>query len=236
MTRFAVPALVVCGLLFAGCRADREPTSFVTEANLPWLDGKMGWDLADHAEWGVGFDADSATAHFADMARMGVSVVRRWLFADCRAGIVFDASGAPTGIQPEVYEWLDFVMDELCPAYGIKMYWCLLSGLLDTSHLNIVTNAAIRRAYIENVLTPLAEGYGEHPSRFAFDLMNEPESDVAGRSGNYRRIGTDWTRCVASSGTVPRRYTPQLPPRECLRGRGGTLPATYRPDCTTVWA
>ena len=125
-----VACAIACVLLLPACRSERPASDFIVGANLPWLDGKMGWDLADHAEWGVGFDADSATAHFADMERMGVSVVRWWLFADCRAGIVFDASGAPTGIQPEVYERLDFVMDELCPAYGIKMYWChCIAGL-----------------------------------------------------------------------------------------------------------
>ena len=177
-----------------GAAADREAAPFVVGCNLPWLDGKMGWDIGDHAEWGVGFDAESARAHFADMQRMGVSVVRWWLFADCRAGIVFDASGAPTGVQPEVFDRLDFIMDELCPQYGIQMYWCLLSSLKDTGHTGIITDVATRRAYIENVVTPVAERYGAHPSLFAFDLMNEPEADVAARNGNGNgtRTGTDW--------------------------------------------
>lgn len=189
---FVSLCLVGCVLLWA-CDGPPKRSSFVVGCDLPWLDGHMGWDMADHAEWGVGFNAENTTAYFADMQRMGISVVRWWLFADCRAGIVFDASGQPTGIQPEVFDRLDFVMDELCPKYGIRMYWCLLSGLLDTPHSGIVTDPKKRRAYIDNVVMPLAERYGDHPSLFAFDLMNEPESDVAARSGNWKRVGTNWT-------------------------------------------
>ena len=60
-TRLAVSALLAGSLLFAACRAEREPSAFITGANLPWLDGKMGWDIADHAEWGV--DSDAGHAH-----------------------------------------------------------------------------------------------------------------------------------------------------------------------------
>jgi len=60
-TRLAVSALLAGSLLFAACRAEREPSTFVTGANLPWLDGKMAWDIADHAEWGV--DSDAGHAH-----------------------------------------------------------------------------------------------------------------------------------------------------------------------------
>lgn len=170
---------------------DKEP--FIIGCNLPWLDGKMGWDIAYHPKWGYGFDFETADKYFADMHKMGIQVVRWWIFTDCRAGIVFDEKGYPLRIQDEVLNHLDFVMNELCPKYEISMYWCLLSGLLNTNHFNLITDPKIRRAYIQKVITPLAERYRNHLSLFAFDLMNEPESDIAGSSGNWSPRGIDWT-------------------------------------------
>lgn len=152
----------------------------------------MGWDIAYKPEWGYGFDREKVEKYFADMRDMGIQVVRWWLFADCRAGIIFDQEGYPIGVQSEVFEHMDIVMDEICPKYQIKMYWCLISGLSKTDHFNIITDERVREAYIQNVLIPIARRYGDHPYLFAFDLMNEPESDVRGPSGNWSLRGTDW--------------------------------------------
>jgi len=58
----------------------------IVGCNLPWLEGKMGWDIAYHQKWGYGFDFTSAEDAFFDLNKMGVKVVRWWVFTDCRAG------------------------------------------------------------------------------------------------------------------------------------------------------
>ena len=168
-----------------------KPDQFILGCNLPWLDGRMGWDIAFHEEWGYGFDQSRVDQIFADLQKMGFTAVRWWLFADCRAGLQFDANGKITGIQPEVFDHLDIILNELCPKYGLKLYLCTLSSLVNTDHSGIVTDAEIRRSYIEQAVKPLAGRYRDNPSLFGFDLMNEPEADMRGRHGNLTPKGTD---------------------------------------------
>ncbi|MCD6505152.1 cellulase family glycosylhydrolase [Candidatus Poribacteria bacterium] len=187
LSRFLI-FIFISSLAFGGEVRD----TFTLGCNLPWLDGRMGWDVAYKPEWGCGFDEAKVDRYFADMHRMGVKVVRWWLLADMRGGVIFDEDGYPTGVYPELFEHMDYVMDRICPKYGIRIYWCLLSGLLNTDHFNMVVDEKARRVYIQNVLIPIARRYGDHPYLFAFDLMNEPESDVKGPSGNWSLRGTDW--------------------------------------------
>ena len=164
---------------------------FVLGCNLPWLDGKMGWDIAFKEDWGYGFDQAHVEKYFADMRRMGFRAVRWWLFADCRAGLSFDDKGRVLGVQDEVFYHLDIIMDEICPKYQMYMYWCLLSSLSRTDYLSIITDDAIRKSYIENALIPLASRYKDNPYFLAVDITNEPEADLKGRWGNWTSKGTD---------------------------------------------
>ena len=189
-----VIVLVVC-LFLPVAEASVAPgeSGFVLGCNLPWLDGRMGWDIAYHPEWGYGFDYAKVDRYFADMHKMGIKVVRWWVFTDMRAGVIFDDAGIPIAVQDEVVQHMDFVMNKVCPKYGIQMYWCLISSLVDTKHFDIITKPAVRDAYFQHVVRPLAQRYRGHPSLFAWDIMNEPESDVRGRSGNWSLgRGTDW--------------------------------------------
>ena len=167
------------------------PAKFILGCNLPWLDGRMGWDIAFHEEWGYGFDQARVEAIFADLQEMGFVAVRWWLFADCRAGLQFDADGKVTAVQPEVFDHLDIILNELCPKYGLKLYLCLLSSLVNTEHFGIITHPEKRRSYIEHAIKPLAKRYQNNASLFAIDLMNEPEADMRGRYGNWIPKGTD---------------------------------------------
>ena len=160
---------------------------FVLGCNLPWLDGRMGWDIAFKEDWGYGFDQAHVEKYFADMRRMGFSAVRWWLFADCRAGLSFDEKGCVLGIQEEVYYHLDIIMNEICPKYQIYMYWCLLSGLHQTDHFSIITDDAIRKSFILHALIPLVSRYKDNPYFFAVDIINEPEADLKGRWGNWTK-------------------------------------------------
>ncbi|MCZ6679484.1 MAG: cellulase family glycosylhydrolase [Candidatus Poribacteria bacterium] len=197
MNRYGILRLALTLLiLFSGGQAappEPSPKSepFILGCNLPWLDGRMGWDIAYHEEWGYGFDQPRVEAIFADLQEIGFTSVRWWLFADCRAGLRFDAEGKVTGVQPEVFDHLDIILNELCPKYGLTLYLCLLSSLVNSDHFGIITDPAIRQSYIEHAVKPLAQRYRDNPSLFAIDLMNEPEADIRGRYGNWTPKGTD---------------------------------------------
>jgi len=85
-TKILVFPLLISSLAFGGEVRD----TFILGCNLPWLDGRMGWDVAYKPEWGCGFDEAKVDRYFADMHRMGAKVVRWWLLADMRGGVIFD--------------------------------------------------------------------------------------------------------------------------------------------------
>ena len=191
-----VLTMLVSLILFSGVqvipsKSVRRSEPFVLGCNLPWLDGRMGWDIAFHEEWGYGFDQPRIEVIFADLQEIGFTAVRWWLFADCRAGLRFDADGKVTGIQSEVLSHLDIILNELCPKYGLTLYLCLLSSLINSDHFGIITHSSIRQSYIEHVVKPLVRRYHNNPSLYAIDLMNEPEADIRGRYGNWTPKGTD---------------------------------------------
>ncbi len=166
--------------------------------NLAWLNGCYGHDfghLPAHLDWGVDFNADDLDKYFADMTRMNVNVVRIFVFESLE-GLQFDRNGHVDSIDPDLTKNFDTTL-QLARKHGLHLYLCLANDFLKTcrkDHVrDIIGDAEARRAYLEKAVRPFVARYLGDPVVFAFDIMNEPEQDIAGSNGNWTADGHTWS-------------------------------------------
>ncbi len=186
------------------------PTPFWFGCNYPWsTDGTVvyyGLDFGANV-WGSHLGVSTRRAavarDFADMASLGFTVARWFVFGDGRAGIVYDDGGLPIGPDPHFFGDLDAAL-EIARGAGIRLDLVLLDhrwmfdGVRDTiadpatgalfeaslpqGRWRVLHSAAGRTALFERVIDPLVRRYGPLGDRadladqiLAFELMNEPD-------------------------------------------------------------
>ena len=178
--------------------------------NYPWsTDGRTvfyGLDFGANvwgSHLGVSTRRDAVARDFAQMASLGFTVARWFVFADGRAGIVYDASGMPDAPDSLLFDDMDAAL-EIARDVGMRIDFVLLDhrwmfeGVRDsiadpaTGDLLEATlpagRAAIllspdgRDALIERVFLPIVHRYGPAGARrdlaphvLAYELMNEPD-------------------------------------------------------------
>jgi hypothetical protein len=160
---------------------------YVNGADYPWL--HYGNDFGANA-WGAYGVHDPGTratvdADFGRMEQQGIHFARWWLFADGRAGIVWDSGGMPKGLDQYVFADLDAALG-LAQEHHIYLELVLtdVSLLYKAAHVNgvqtggrpyLVSTPAGQQALLANVLNPLFQRYGQNPQVLAYEVMNEPE-------------------------------------------------------------
>jgi hypothetical protein len=204
----------------------RDPQRFVIGVNLPWV--TYGVDVGA-SRWfpngGLG-SQPAARARldraFATFARDGVAVARVFLLCDARSGVVFDARGAPIGIDDAVLTDID-VLVETARSHGIGLMPVLLdfhlcgpakvvNGVQLGGRSLVVESPDAGAAFIARVLRPIVERYGRDEAVVAWDVMNEPEWCVRrpwrlGRSrvsfGALQRFLGEAVACVRQTARQP---------------------------------
>jgi hypothetical protein len=178
--------------------------------NYPWsTDGAVvyyGLDFGANV-WGSHLGVSSRRAaiarDFAEMAALGVAVVRWFVFCDGRSGIVYDEIGLPIGIDDHFYGDMDTAL-EIARDAGIQLVLVLLdhrwmfdgvretiadpvSGLVLQARLpdgraRVLLDERGHDALFEHVLVPVLRRYGPAGARadladrvVAWELMNEPD-------------------------------------------------------------
>ena len=178
--------------------------------NYPWsTDGTTvyyGLDFGANL-WGshVGVSTRRAEIErdFAQMAALGFTVVRWFVFADGRSGIVYDEVGLPLGPDARVFTDVDAAL-EIAGNVGVRLNFVLLdhrwmfkgvpdmmadpaTGVLLEARLpegraHVLRTREGRNALMTNVVEPLVRRYGYAGTRadlgghvFAFEFMNEPD-------------------------------------------------------------
>jgi hypothetical protein len=122
---------------------------------------------------------------FAALASDGVSMVRTFLLCDARSGVQFDGYGVPTGLDDAVFPDMDTLLAaarrhhvRLMPVL-LDLYLCSPSTIGDDVQLGgrsrLLTDTDARRAFVDLVLRPIVERYGNDETIVAWDVMNEPE-------------------------------------------------------------
>lgn len=177
---------------------------FIKGVNLPWFDGACGHDFGrslTHPDWDISYSRAKAEVRFADIGRMDASVMRMWVFQNL-SGVVFDKEGYASHIDPAFLENVKEAV-EIANRNGVNCYLCILSNVADDHHKHcdcgnrirmkdIVRDREARAKFINNILVPFTDAFRNDPGVFAFDVVNEPEYQIAGRTGNWTEEGYSW--------------------------------------------
>jgi hypothetical protein len=198
---------------------------FVVGANLPWI--RYGCDFGGnqwHPDGGVADPLMTAELRrlLSTLSAQGLSVVRWFLFCDGRAGIRFDGSSDPIGLDDHVLADLDAALTVAADARVRVMFtlfdflWCRprtrVGGVDLGGHRRLFAHADVRAALLERIVAPVLELAGRHPAVWAWDVINEPEWVTFGRgtwhpwalrSSHLRALITDVVTLAHARTTQP---------------------------------
>jgi hypothetical protein len=183
---------------------------FIHGCNYPWsTDGHTvfyGLDFGRNiwgSHLGVSTRRAAVAADFAIMASLGFTAARWFVFADGRAGIVYDDRRLPAGLDAHFFVDLDAGL-ECARDAGIRVVLVLLDhrwmfeGVRDTfadpvtgtlldarlpeGRARVLHSSVGRQALLLQVIAPIAQRYGHGGARadlgdsiLAYELMNEPD-------------------------------------------------------------
>jgi len=147
--------------------------------NYPWtvFQGKsnygcdFGWNKWNsHA--GVTTHIDDVRADFESMAASGYEVSRWFVFTDGRGGIEWGPNGELVGFADRFFDDMDAAV-EIAGSTGVRL--CLV--LIDFAWLDDpLRRAALESpAFIDRVLDPFLDRYGNHDAIHSYDVINEPD-------------------------------------------------------------
>jgi hypothetical protein len=178
--------------------------------NYPWsTDGQTifyGLDFGANiwgSHLGVSTRRQAIAGDFAEMARLGFTCARWFLFCDGRAGIVYDERGMPLGPDPHLFADLDAAL-EIARDSGVRLVFVLtdhrwmfagvremladpvtgdlLEASLPQGRASVLLMSGGRAALLRRVVTPLVRRYGRDGERrdlgdaiLAYEFMNEPD-------------------------------------------------------------
>jgi hypothetical protein len=204
----------------------REPDRFVVGVNLPWVG--YGTDVGASLWFPDGGLSRQPVAlerldrTLASIARDGVSVVRLFLLCDARSGVRFDAHGFPLGIDEAVIPDVDAMLTAarrhhvgLMPVL-LDFHLCgaptIVEGVQLGGRSRIIADRDAGVAFIDRVLRPIVERFGRDDGVIAWDVFNEPEWCLRGRSvpgrtavsfDSLQRFLGETVRCVQRSARQP---------------------------------
>jgi hypothetical protein len=198
--------------------------------NYPWsTDGTTvfyGMDFGANV-WGthvgVSTRRHEVARDFLQMARLGFTVVRWFVFCDGRSGIEYDDHGLPAGPDPHVFDDIDAALD-IARDVDIQLVlvlldhrWmfegvpdmiadpstgALLEARLPEGRAHVLNTHTGRDALLGNVVAPLVRRYGRGGARsdlatqiLAFEFMNEPDFVVE-----------EWERDLSQHVSRPLRF------------------------------
>lgn len=158
-------------------------SDFLFGVNLPWFDGAYGHDLgreAQHPNYGVWYDvkgnSDKVSSYFNDIDAIGFRVVRVWLM-ERSEGWEVDKDGIITKLNDAFLRNVDDVVAR-AKANHVKLYLCLTTGCGEIDFPSHLKDPKQQKAYLENCVKPLAKRFKGNDTIFAFDIINEIESEL----------------------------------------------------------
>lgn len=184
--------------------------TYLHGCNYPWsTDGETifyGLDFGANV-WGSHLGVSTRRAavarDFAQMAALGFTSTRWFIFCDGRAGIVYDDAGLPIGPDPHLFADLDAALETARDA-GVRIDFVLfdhrwmraglrhtiadpvtgvlLDARLPDGRARVLLSAAGRDSLFDRVIVPLVRRYGRSgeradlaPAILAYEFMNEPD-------------------------------------------------------------
>ena len=198
--------------------------------NYPWsADGGTafyGMDFGANlwgSHLGVSTRRAAVTRDFAQMATLGFTVARWFVFCDGRSGIVYDQAGLPQRLDDCFFADMDAALEiaagaDMRLALVVLDHRWMYSGIPDAvtdpttgvlfdvtlpdGRSRVLTTRAGREALLAHVLEPLVRRYARGgmradlgPQVFAYELMNEPDFVVE-----------EWERDLSRRVSQPLRF------------------------------
>ena len=164
--------------------------SYLLGANYAWWN--YGTDFGTGG-WGKYTDWGDVADNFAAMHAQGVRVVRWWVFADGRYSPDFSADGTVSGLDASFLPDIDRALQIAADSHIVLLLTVMdssmwsganYSGAVELGgHAGIVTDPLIQQSFLDGALKPLLLHVAASPNRTAvlgYDLVNEPESQMAG--------------------------------------------------------
>jgi hypothetical protein len=164
------------------------PSPFLVGVNLPWI--RYGGDFganAWHPAGGVHLperqvELETACARMADA---GMDLVRWFVLADGRAGLVERADGRIVGIDDHVRRDLEAAL-AILDRYKLRAICALtdytlcaparvVAGVRTGGRRHLVARPADRDGFMAHVVEPLVASAGASDVVYAWDVINEPE-------------------------------------------------------------
>jgi hypothetical protein len=178
--------------------------------NYPWsTDGTTifyGLDFGANvwgSHLGVSTRREAVARDFAEMASLGFTVARWFVFCDGRSGIVYDDAGMPLRPDPHLFSDMDCAL-EIARAAAMRIDFVLLDhrwmfeGVRETiadpatgallearlpeGRAPVLHSSRGRLALVDRVFLPIVRRYGPRGDRadlseqvLAYELMNEPD-------------------------------------------------------------
>lgn len=163
------------------------PPGFLVGANLPWLRyGEFGANAwSPRGGLSCRPDRDRILARLQEVAGCGVTAVRWFLLCDGRAGIRYDESGVPSGVDEALFADVETAL-ALASDAGLRVVpvlfdflWCgpgrVVNGVQIGGRCRVWQEEAARGALLDRVVDPLLDRFGRDECVLAWDVLNEPE-------------------------------------------------------------
>ena len=187
-----------------------DETRFWHGCNYPWsTDGSTiyyGLDFGANiwgSHLGVSTRRSGIERDFSEMAALGFTIARWFVFADGRSGIVYDDAGLPLGLDAQFFTDMDTAL-QIAASVDMRLVLVLLDhrwmygGVRDTiadpatgallearlphGRAHVLHSRVGRMALFERVIDPLVMRYGRGGRRVelgdaiaAYEFMNEPD-------------------------------------------------------------
>ena len=161
-------------------------TIFDGRANYGCDFGRNRWDC----HTGVTANLDAVRADFAVLSAARIEVARWFVFTDGRGGIRWDTAGQIAGLDEEFFSDVDAAL-EIAASHDVRLCLVLLDYLWfdDPQRRLALLNRHSESAFLDRVLDPVLDRYGQSAAIHSFDLINEPDWVVDG-------LATDRDRAV----------------------------------------
>ncbi len=180
--------------------ADALLSEFHLGVNQPWLGYGTDFGVSAWGDYGLAGQPQQVEADLAAIAASGARVVRWFVLTDGRSGVIFD-QGVPVGLQDDVFEDLDLLLD-VAEAHDLLLVPVLLDftwlapeqqveGVQLGGRADVLRSEVALAGLVDDVLRPILRRYADRPGVLAWDLINEPVWAVQGLGGGWLGDGVE---------------------------------------------
>lgn len=183
-----------------------EGTTFKVDGKELWING-VNTPWQNWNDFGGNFDESFWDSHFAELHEAGVNATRVWVNCNGMSIVRLKSDGTVQAIDEQHWTDLDKLF-KLAEKHDIY----IMATLLSFDHFKdgntgcdkfrtMISDDTATQSYIDSYVIPFVERYGDSPSLWSIDLMNEPdwvhENDECGKVG-WENLSKFFAKCSAA--------------------------------------